>query len=496
MGSAPARSGLLDTGGRLRHWARGLSLRTRLLAVTLALVAVGLTVAGVVTYQSLRSFLIDRVDAQLRSAREPATRAIAQAGRPGFPDGPRPGLGDLPQNVVIGLFTEPAGNQVAAFPGSSLRIPRPEEFGSFTEDLSGRGIKDGSYRFLASPARDASFNEYQLVVGVPLAEVNTTLGRLVLIEVLVGLGVLAAVGGLGYWLVRVGLRPLTDIETTADAIAGGDLSQRIEEAPPTTEVGRLGGALNTMLGTIEVAFAERTASERRLRQFVADASHELQTPLTSVRGYAELFRRGAADRPEDLANAMRRIEAEAERMGVLVDDLLLLARLDQGRPMESAPVDLAAITRELVGDARVVDPDRVIDLAADGPVVIQGDELRLRQVVANLLSNARTHTPAGTPVAVSVRRDGEEAVIEVADRGPGMASDHAAKVFERFFRADASRTRASGGSGLGLAIVAAIAEGHGGRVTVDTAPGDGATFRVILPVDGAPAAVLDEAQSP
>jgi two-component system OmpR family sensor kinase len=239
-----------------------------------------------------------------------------------------------------------------------------------------------------------------------------------------------------------------------------------------------------MLGTIEAAFAERQESERRLRQFVADASHELQTPLTSVRGYAELFRRGAADRPEDLRNAMRRIEAESERMGVLVDDLLLLAHLDQKRPMARGRVDLRAITHDLVGDARVVDPDRPLTLDAPEPVVIDGDEQRLKQVIANLLSNARTHTPPGTPVTVRVRRDGGDALIEIADRGPGMTSDRAARVFERFFRADPSRARVSGGSGLGLSIVSAIAEAHGGRVEVETAPGDGATFRVRLPASG------------
>jgi len=473
--------------GRIRERTRLLSLRARLLAVTLALATIGLVIAGAVTYSSLRSFLLDRVDDQLRAAQRPALVWIANAERVGggFPGGPGrdhpPGLGDLPQNVVVGLYGE-TGTAVAATLGTDATIPRRAAAGFYTADLPDAG----SYRFVSVPVRDAGFQRYELVVGVPLGDMNSTLGRLVLVEILVGLGVLAAVGGAGFWLVRVGLRPLSDIEATAAAIAGGDLSQRIEEAPPTTEVGRLGGTLNTMLGTIEHAFAERTESERRLRQFVADASHELQTPLTSVRGYAELFRRGAAERPEDLANAMRRIEAEAERMGVLVDDLLLLARLDQGRPVELAPVDLTAVTRELVGDARVVDPDRAIELRDEGPVVIEGDELRLRQIVSNLLSNARTHTPAGTPVTVAVARRGDEAVIEVSDRGPGMPADHAAKVFERFFRADASRTRASGGSGLGLSIVAAIAAAHGGHVTVETAPGDGATFRVTLPVGGRP----------
>lgn len=482
-------------GSGLVAWARGLSLRARLLAVTLALVTVGLAIAGVVTYTSLRTFLLDRVDDQLTAAQRPALRALSDTDRfDGFPGEPgrgrAPGLGDLPQGVVVGLFTDPGGVLQDSL-GTRADIPYRETKGYFTADLPG----EGAYRFIAGPAFDNTGRNYHFVVGVPLSDVNSTLSRLVLIEVLVGLGVLAAVGGAGYWLVRLGLRPLTDIEHTAGAIAAGDLSRRIEDENPRTEVGRLGGALNTMLGTIESSFAEQEESERRLRQFVADASHELQTPLTSVRGYAELFRRGAADRPEDLGNAMRRIEAESERMGVLVDDLLLLAHLDQNRPMARGPVDLRAITHDLVGDARVVDPGRPLEFVAPEPVVIDGDEQRLKQVVANLLSNARTHTPPGTAVTVAVRREGEEAVIEVADRGPGMTAEHAARVFERFFRADPSRARASGGSGLGLSIVSAIAEAHGGRVEIETSPGEGATFRVRLPVSGRAPAVA-EAPSP
>ena len=471
--------------GRVGAWARRLSLRTRLLAVTIALAALGLTVAGVVTYSSLKSFLVDRVDDQLRAtAQGPALVALSDAERfhNPLPGGPgrehEPGPGDLPQNVYVAVY-DSSGTVVRSL-DSGTRVAAPEHPGSFTADLPGHG----SYRFLAAPVNDRlTLQPYLMVVGVPLADTNSTLGRLVVVELLVGLLVLAAIGGAGYWLVRIGLRPLTDIEHTAAEIAAGDLSQRIDEAPPTTEVGRLGHALNTMLGTIERAFDERTASERRLRRFVADASHELQTPLTSVRGYAELFRRGAADRPEDLANAMRRIEAEAERMGVLVDDLLLLAHLDQGRPMERTPVDLAAVTRELAGDARVVEPGRPIEVDAPEPVLVEGDEARLRQVVANLLSNARVHTPPGTPVLVRVAREGGEAVLEVADRGPGMSPGQAERVFERFFRADASRARASGGSGLGLSIVSALVAAHGGLVRIISEPGRGAAFQVRLPVD-------------
>ncbi len=494
MAEGGVRTRVGAVGARLLAWARGLSLRTRLLAVTLALVAVGLVIAGVVTYSSLRTFLLDRVDDQLRAAQVPALRQIGETdpfdglrGGPGRGRGP--GLGDLPQGIVGAVFTEPGGELVKSL-DSDAPAPYRDVRGLFTADQP----EKGSYRYIAGPAFDNTGGTYHFVIGIPLSDMNSTLSRLVLIEVLVGLGVLAAVGGAGYWLVRLGLRPLTDIEHTAGAIAAGDMSRRIEDENPKTEVGRLGGALNTMLGTIEAAFAERKESERRLRQFVADASHELQTPLTSVRGYAELFRRGAADRPEDLSTAMSRIEAESERMGVLVDDLLLLAHLDQNRPMTRGKVDVRAITQDLVGDARVVDPRRPFTFVAPEPVVIDGDEQRLKQVVANLLSNARTHTPPGTPVTVAVRREGDEAVIEVEDLGPGMTPEHAARVFERFFRADPSRARASGGSGLGLSIVSAIAEAHGGRVEVETNPGHGATFRVRLPVSGG--AEIDAGEPP
>ncbi|HSH62458.1 MAG TPA: HAMP domain-containing sensor histidine kinase, partial [Acidimicrobiales bacterium] len=329
-----------------------------------------------------------------------------------------------------------------------------------------------------------------LVVALPLREVQQTLRRLLVIEAVVTVAVLVLVGGVGFWVVRMGLRPLGQIEATAGAIAGGDLTRRIERDDERTEVGRLGRALNAMLGHIESAFAERTASEQRLRRFVADASHELRTPLTSIRGYAELFRRGASERPEDLSTAMRRIEEESGRMGVLVEDLLLLARLDQGRSLTRSPVDLVQVASDAVADLRVVDPDRPVslecgDLEGGAGVVVDGDESRLRQVAANLLSNARLHTPSGTPVHVRVRASHATAALEVADEGPGLPPEQSQRVFERFYRADPSRSRASGGSGLGLSIVAAIAGAHGGNATVESTPGRGATFRVELPLETA-----------
>jgi two-component system OmpR family sensor kinase len=341
--------------------------------------------------------------------------------------------------------------------------------------------QDGAFRYrmlaTALPVRDGT-----IVVAAPLQDVESTLGRLLWLEGLVGAVVLAAAAGLALWLVRLGFKPLVDIENTAADIAAGNLSRRVEPADEHTEIGRLGRALNAMLEKIEGAFRERGASEERLRRFVADASHELRTPLTSIRGYAELFRRGADVRPDDLAKSMRRIEEEAERMGTLVEELLLLARLDEGRPLERAPVDLSRIAADAVHDARATQPSRPIHLDAADPVVVGGDEARLRQVAANLLSNALTHTPERTSVRVRVARNGDYAALEVADDGPGMDEAHAARIFDRFFRADPARSREKGNVGLGLSIVSAIVGAHGGHVAVRTAPGAGSTFLVTLPV--------------
>jgi two-component system OmpR family sensor kinase len=268
---------------------------------------------------------------------------------------------------------------------------------------------------------------------------------------------------------------------TAGAIAAGDLSQRVPAEPEGTEARDLGDALNGMLTTIEGAFAERAASEARLRRFVADASHELRTPVTTIRGYAELYRHGGLSEPDDLDQAMRRTEQESVRRASLVDDLLLLARLDEGRPLARDPVDLGVLGIDAAADARAVAPDRVVTADVAEGVTVDGDEDRLRQVVGNLVGNALVHTPAGTPVSVRVHNGGGRAVVEVHDDGPGMTPEVAERAFERFSRADASRSRHAGGSGLGLAIVRAIVVAHGGDVALDTALGHGTTVRVELP---------------
>ncbi|MBV8064557.1 MAG: HAMP domain-containing histidine kinase, partial [Actinobacteria bacterium] len=331
---------------------------------------------------------------------------------------------------------------------------------------------EGRYRVRASIEHDRP--GYVLLIAAPLGSVEDTLHRLLFVELLVTLAVLGGIAALGLWVVRLGLRPLQDIERTAEAITAGDLSHRVEVGNEHTEVGRVGTAINAMLGRIE-------ASDQRLRRFVADASHELRTPLTAVRAYAELFGRGAAARPEDLARSMEGISREAERMSVLVDDLLLLARLDEGRPLDRERVRLDELVVEAVETARAVDPRRPIDLDAT-PTVVLGDRVRLRQVVDNLLANVRAHTPADAPAHVRVGRDNGCAVVEVEDTGPGLAPDELQRVFERFYRADPSRARASGGVGLGLSIVAAVAQAHGGSVSARSA--EGAVFRIELPSAG------------
>ena len=465
------------------------SLRTRLIAGLVALVTVGLLVANVATYSALQSFLLERVDEQLSAAVEPValdleSRIRAQrGGRPG----PRALIPAGTYAVLVGADGAVLAELALRNDGPAPRLPvglgtqQSETWHTVTAREGGERL-----RLVSTPVGLAGGANGSLVLSVPLTDVEQTLRRLVAIEVTVSLIVLALLAAAGLWVVRLGLRPLGRMEVAAGAIAAGDLGRRIDDADDRTEVGRLGLALNAMLGHLESAFAERTESERRLRRFVADASHELRTPLTSIRGYAELFRRGAADRPEDLANAMRRIEEEAKRMGVLVDDLLLLARLDQGRPLDRRPIDLVTVAEDAVADAGAAAPGRRFVLDAPSSVVVEGDEARLRQVAANLVSNATVHTPPDTTVRVRVAQEGDTAILQVADDGPGFTPEHAARVFERFYRGDESRTRASGGTGLGLSIVAAIAEAHGGRATVTSAPGAGATFTVSLPAHVAP----------
>jgi two-component system OmpR family sensor kinase len=442
-------------------------------------------VAGAVTYRQTRADLLDRVDRQIISAADRPELFFPEFDHP--PD-PKLTGAFLPPGTVAQVRASATGEILgtkSVLTTVDVTLPDTVKPGSaFTlrdPHYRGRAAQPTLFRYQPSPGQRTIPVQAFLIVAVPLSDVDHTLHHLFLVEMVVAAAVLIALALVAWWVVKLGLRPLENMQETAGAIAAGDLSRRVDVVDVHTEVGRLGIALNEMMQQIETAFAARAASEGRLRRFVGDASHELRTPLTSIRGYAELFRRGAADRPEDLAKAMRRIEEEADRMGSLVDDMLLLARLDQGRPLERQPVDLTRITADAVDDARAVAPNRPIDYSPNGAILVPGDEARLRQVLANLLQNANRHTPPGTPVHVRVVDDEHEAVIEVADEGPGMSSEEAGRVFERFWRSDPSRTRSSGGAGLGLSIVAAIAESHGGRAEVQSETGHGSIFRVHLP---------------
>ena len=358
-----------------------------------------------------------------------------------------------------------------------------------------------------------------LIVGEDLGNINQTIGQLISIDLIVGGVVVLVLAIIGVAVVRTSMRPLAEIEQTAGAIAAGDLSRRVPDRDPRTEVGSLGRSLNIMLAHIEAAFSaqaesEATArrSESRMRQFAADASHELRTPLTAIKGFAEYYRQrggvaangsdGQLSR-EDLDRIMHRVETEATRMGMLVEDLLLLARIDQQRPLEQRPVDMLALAADAVHDASVIAPDREVRLTVghDTAFLVIGDEARLRQVVGNLMSNALTHTPAGTPIQVHVRSGVLDpghrvpaVVLEVVDHGAGMSPDQAQRVFERFYRADQARGRQTGGTGLGLAIVPALVSAHGGTVAVDTEPGRGATFRIALPLAPEAQGIQDHAE--
>jgi two-component system OmpR family sensor kinase len=485
-----------------------MSLRGRVLLALLIVVFAGLLVADVATYQSLQSFLVKKVDTQIDNLGVPVAQSVfgdRHRGGPGGQDQPVCAVNntsnytevrDTSNAALLSCNAAPLGQKATSSPALPARLPDAPSCGAqlcdtgvaFTVAAKQAGGPDYRAHVWSIPTTQGTWH---MVVALPLADVKETLNQLLLIELLVTALVLGGATGAGLVLVRLGLRPLTEIEATAGAIAAGDLSQRVKRAEKRTEVGRLGIALNSMLGQIESAFSEKDASEQRLRRFLADASHELRTPLTSIRGYAELFRRGAANKPEDLAKVMLRIEEEGARMGVLVDDLLLLARLDQGRPLERQPVDLTMVVDEAVDAARAVEPDRPIEFAGGEVVSVPGDQIRLRQVLDNLLANIRTHTPTDTPARVVLRAEGDGATIEVIDHGPGMPPEAREQVFNRFFRADPARSRDRGGSGLGLAITQAIVTAHGGTIEALASDPHGTTMRIHLP-GGAPLPILSE----
>ncbi|MEZ0064211.1 two-component system OmpR family sensor kinase [Streptacidiphilus sp. MAP12-20] len=472
------------------------SLRVRLLALSVALVALGLTVSDTLVLGDVRSQLVQRVDSQLqrfggqaaRQLDDPKHHPVPSAGRHAY----------LPSQYVVtqvgadggygSMLVQPveAGDPRPALPsldaaGLAARMGKP-----FTVAADHGG---GSWRVLILPldTRPGA----GVVVAVSLDDTDAMLAKLNNGFLVIGAVVLVLLTAAGFFAVRAGLKPLRRIEETAQQIASGHpLSHRVPDADADqrTEVGRLARSLNSMLAQIESAFAARTRSEDRMRRFVADASHELRTPLAGIRGFAELYRMGALGTEADVKRTMSRIESEAVRMSGLVEDLLTLARLDEQRPLQLAPMDLRTLAADALHDTTALDPSRPVQLTGPagaptpGAALVLGDEARLRQVVTNLVGNAVKHTPAGTPVRIGVGTLDGEGVLEVADQGPGLTEEQAARVFERFYRVDASRSRQDGGgAGLGLAIAAALTAAHGGRVELETVPGAGATFRVRLP---------------
>jgi len=492
------------------------SLRARLIVGLLVLAAVGMITLAAVTYAEQRSQLYDRVDQQAQAAEAPVSAKLDANGanvrdssddHPDLRGGPPPGddhpyhgpRDALPAGYAVGQRRDANGNPVGpsvTVKGAgqqTLAAPRFPKTVSPGHPVTVKAAGDSGlhYRVYAFATLDQPGTT---LIAIPLNDVTGTLHYLLRVEAFVIVIVLAALVALSWFLVRIGLRPLDRMAATAGAIAAGDLSHRVEETDPRTEVGRLGASFNNMLGQIEKAFAERTASENRLRRFLADASHELRTPLVSIRGYAELFRIGAAREPDETEKAMRRIEKEAQRMGVLVEDMLTLARLDEVREAVREPVELRQMAADAVEDAHAVDPERSIELIAEAPVTVHGDPHQLRQILANLLRNALTHTPPGTAVEVRVSSEGDDALLEVRDHGRGLPPGDPSDLFERFWRAEKGRERGPGGAGLGLAIVAAVADAHGGSVSASNADGGGASFVVRLPAHR-PAAVAGALRS-
>lgn len=479
-----------------------MKLRRRLIVTMAVLLVIGILVADVVTFTSLRSFLYGRLDEQLDSSQSVAYRYLTFSHRVNRPATAR-GIDNRVSPDVYVMVLNRRGRVIIVRPSGSPYHPDPQPQVTralrVQSSLSAHvfGSHQGVYRPQANTFNlsSAQGNLYRaeavlvpqgtLITGISLGPTTGTLSLLVRIEVLSSIAIVVALCVLVAWIIRRGLRPLEDMATTAAAIASrGDLTKRVPVQDETSEVGRLGSVLNIMLGRIEAAFSEKSASELRLRQFVAAASHELRTPLTSIRGYAELLRKGGFSDEEGRRRALGRIEREATRMGGLVEDLLLLARLDQGRPFESVPVDLRRIGQDAVDDARAVETDRPIEVVAPAPVVVSGDRDRLGQVAHNLVRNALSHTPSGTPVRVEVTTVPGMGILRVIDEGPGLELGAAERVFDPFYRGDVART--GDGTGLGLTIVEGIAQAFGGRAWLNTAPGQGCTFTVAIPLAGAP----------
>ncbi|MEY2814362.1 MAG: hypothetical protein RIS05_110 [Actinomycetota bacterium] len=477
------------------------SLRNRLVLGVVILSTLGLLASGVAAQKQLESFLVHQIDDQLYSVASGSLPRLSRAGivddhewrerrgleRDDDDDAPQTPLDRVPTATSVTLL-DATGAVVGGIGGDLNTVSivdyiagySPEKVAEFEGQPFTVKADEENFRVLALPLPS---NLGSVAIGQSLNDVDRTLNRLQWLFFLIGLVVVGLIAVASRTMIKVSLKPLSNIEDTAEQIAAGDLSARLPDAKPTTEVGRLTTALNTMLTRIEESFAIRKASEDKLRRFVADASHELRTPLTAIRGFAELHRQGAVAGEEDTKQLLGRIEGESLRMGSLVEDLLLLARLDQAREMERLPVDIAKTTRDAVASALVAGPDHPITVVGDvDELYTLGDHHRIHQVIANLLANARTHTPTGTPITVSISHDDDGVRIAVADQGPGLSKEDQARIFERFYRADSSRVRIDGeGSGLGLSIVDAVMKAHGGEVTVASELGKGATFTLFFP---------------
>ena len=466
-------------------------LRVGLVASTLVLVLCGLLASGLAVTSILRHSLISRIDSALLEATRTWAQAPWRHTRP-IGEGADPAR---PPSKFYVRAVGPDGQSMTAINDRNAEpaLPPNNDVGPNPTTLPSVSDSDIEWRAVSVRGPQGGLT----TVAVDLSDVDHTLRSLVLLQAGIGGAVLVVVGIAGFAVVHRSLRPLTEVEQTAAAIAAGQLDRRVTERDPRTEVGRLSLALNGMLTQIQRALAasETSAetargSEERMRRFITDASHELRTPLTTIRGFAELYRQGAAS---DVPMLLSRIESEASRMGLLVEDLLMLARMDVQRPLEKGPVDLLTLAIDAVHDGHAMDPERTITMEVlDGPGTpeVLGDEARLRQVLSNLVANAIQHTPETADITVRVGTAGDDAVLEVADTGLGMSEQDAQRVFERFYRTDSSRARATGGSGLGLSIVDSLVKAHGGAVTVTTAPGSGCCFRVTLPrVDDVPASV-------
>jgi two-component system, OmpR family, sensor kinase len=466
----------------------GASLRVRVMAAAAVLVAVTSVLMGLLGTVLLRDYLYGRVDTQLRTFSLFVSRMVTHP-RPG----PRPhrrGDQQLPTDYLVEVVGP--GGRVQVAPGSRQGIPPPALTAPqlrgparpFT--VAAAGSPGHSWRVLVRAVGGGR----HVVAAFSLDDVQSTVSQLELADTVAGVAAILLLAAIGFPLIRASLAPLARMEDTASAIAAGELSRRIPHPRERTEVGRLGTALNAMLGRIEASYraredgeAKARDSEDRMRRFVADASHELRTPLTSVKGLAEFYlQQGeAADRAE-VTRLMTGIQAEAARMGRLVDDLLLLAQFDEDRPLDLQPVDLSSIAVQAAAGARAIQPGRPLTVVAAATVIVRADAGRLRQVLDNLIGNALQHTPMSTPVTVTVTACSQDGQVSVADSGPGLSAAQAAQVFDRFYRTDRARSRASGGTGLGLSIAATLVAAHGGTIHVETRPGGGATFAVRLPL--------------